>query len=118
MKENTFLKLALVWSLIGIFILLVVAVFTEPKAIELAEVGQHIGEKVIVQGVVGDATYKEKVSFIDLDDGSGKISIVLFENPEKKVYTGDEIQVKGQVKEYEGDLEIVADEIVCVKCNV
>ena len=116
MKDNTFIKLALLWSLIGIFILMLTAVYTEPETVNVVDLEENLGKTVIVKGVVDHTTYKEKVAFIDLEDNSGKITVVVFDDLPKKVYKKDEISVRGEVEVYKDELEIIAQEIYCIKC--
>ena len=116
MRDKTFLKIALAWSIIGIFLLILIANYTAPPELNIIELGENMGKTVVVDGIVDKTTYKKEVSFIDLKDSTGKITVVLFDNPAKKVYANDEIKVKGKISEYKGELEIIADEIFCVKC--
>lgn len=116
MKDPGLLKIALIWSLIGIFILIAVALFTEPPELIISELGQHMGKNIVVRGVVEDASYKETVSFIELADESGQITIVIFGQLEKRVYEGDQIAVRGRVAEYKGELEVIAEELACLRC--
>ena len=116
MKDNTFLKLALGWALIGIFLLMLTAVYTEPETVSVIDLENYLGKTVVVKGVVGNTNYKEKVSFIELEDDSGLINVVAFDDLPKKVYKKDEVAVKGEVKLYKGELEIIVREIYCIKC--
>ena len=116
MKDRTFIKLALAWSMAGIFLLILVANFTAPPEVNLIDLESNIGKKVVVEGEVDSTSYKEKVSFIDLQDNTGKTTIVVFEDLPNKVYKKDKIRVEGEVSEYKGQLEIIADEIFCINC--
>lgn len=117
MEDKTLIKICLAWSCIGILILIGFALFTEPKPVKISELNEKIGKTIIIQGEVLKASYKEKASFLDVADGSGNISVVLFAKPENKTIQGDVVQVKGIVKLYKGDLEIVADEVLCIRCR-
>lgn len=116
MEDKTLIKICLAWSLIGILVLIGFALFTEPKVVKISELSESLGKTVIIQGDVLKASYTEKTSFLDVQDESGKVSVVIFAKPENKTFKGDIVQVKGAVKLYKGDLEIVADEVICVKC--
>lgn len=116
MRDRTLLKIALVWSLIGIFLLIIIALFTKPAIVQVSDLEQNLGKTVVVSGVIDRAVYKEKVAFIDLEDKSGMITVVIFDKVENKVFKNNLIQVKGKVQLYKGELEIIADEIICIKC--
>ena len=117
MRDKTFIKIALGWSILGLFLLILIAAFTAPPQVSVIELESNMGKTVAAQGVIDSTSYKEKVAFIDLRDGTGKITVVVFEDLPNKVYKNDEIRVKGKVSEYKGQLEIIADEIFCMSCK-
>lgn len=117
MKDHTLIKLSLAWSLIGLFVLILLASAAKPPLIKISQIENYVGKTVIIQGEVLKVTYKETVSFIDVKDETGKISIVVFNRLDKKFGLGDLIAVKGQIKVYKGDLELIASEIFCTKCG-
>jgi aspartyl/asparaginyl-tRNA synthetase len=116
MKDNTFLKISLAWSLIGLFALLLLAYFSQPQTIKISDMEQNVGKSVVLFGTVESASYKDKASFIEISDETGNTTAVLFENPTNKTKAGDRIGVKGKVQFYKNNFELVADEIRCVKC--
>ena len=115
MKDNTFLKLSLAWSLIGIFLLLLLAYFSEPQAIKISDMEQNVGKSVVIFGTVENARYGS-TSFIDLSDETGNTTIILFAEPQNKTQAGETIGAKGKVQFYKNNFELIADEIRCVKC--
>lgn len=110
------LKLAFIWSLVGIIILIAIAWFTEPVLVEIGSLENEVGKTVVVQGEVTDTSYKSKVTFFEIDDGTGKVTAVLFKLPTEYIEKGDKIQIKGKAEYYKGELEIVADEVKCLEC--
>jgi len=117
MKDSTLVKISLAWALIGIFILLVIANFAKPQEVKISELENNIGKSVVLQGNVARAVYKESVSFIDLSDNTGKTTIVLFGSPKENVTSGDFIAAKGKVSVYRNEIELIADDIICLKCG-
>ncbi len=116
MEDKTLIKIALAWSLLGLFLLIVIASFSGPATIKIAELEQNVGKTVAVFGNV-DSTKYGKTSFIELSDETGNTTAVRFDNPENKSKAGDYIGVKGKVQVYKGNFELVADEIRCVRCG-
>jgi len=106
------LKLALLVSVAGLVILGGVAYFIGPPHIDLNSLESHNGKTVIVQGYIARATIQPTFTFIDLEG----VKVVLFGLPSHKFIKGDLIEVEGEIKRYQGELEIVADEIRCLKC--
>ena len=117
MKDSLLLKIALIWTVLGIFILFFVSTYFEPEEVIISDLSLHVNKAVYVKGTISEVSYKETVSFIDLEDDSGKIDVVLFELPKQSLKTGDFIKVKGKVTIYKGNLEIIAQEILCLNCN-
>lgn len=116
MEDKTLIKIALVWSLLGLFILLLIAAFSEPATIKIAEMEQNVGKTVIIFGNVENTKYG-RTSFIDLSDVTGNTTAVIFDNPDNKTKIGDYIGVKGKIQVYKNNFEIIADEIRCVRCE-
>ncbi|MFO7872175.1 MAG: hypothetical protein R6U26_00860 [Candidatus Undinarchaeales archaeon] len=106
MEGDTILIISVFGSLIGIFILYFGVSLIEPELVALNKIdSEHIDEYVKIEGRVesirkfGDSVL---IQFETTD-------IVVF-TPEEfasEVYTGAFISVKGIVKEYKGELEVV-----------
>lgn len=118
MKDKGLLKIALLWSVIGIFILIAIVVLTAPSELKISELENHVDETVTVSGSAKLASYKENVAFVDIADETGKITVVIFDKVEDYFHKDDYITVKGKVSIYKGELEIIADEIICNACKV
>jgi aspartyl-tRNA synthetase len=116
MKDRKLLVIALAWSLIGIFLLILVALFSEPEKILVKDLQDNLGKTVVLEGEVTKATYLDTVTFIDLSDDTGNALIVLFKQQTYEVISGDVIAVKGKVQLYQDEIELVADEIICMTC--
>jgi len=108
------LKLALLVSVAGLVILGGIAYFVGPPHIDLNSLESHNGKTVIIQGTIARATSLPAVTFIDL--GKERVKVVLFGIPSHKFIKGDLIEVEGKITRYKGELEIIADEVRCLKC--
>ena len=117
MKERTFLIIAVVWSLIGLFVLLLFANFAQPPQLSIADLEQNVGKIVSVSANVSSIDYKADTVFLKLRDSTGEISAVYFGNPKYEIISGDSIAVKGKVQLYKGDLEIVIQDLACLSCK-
>lgn len=118
MEDKTLIKICLAWSLLGTFLLLILAEYTEPKVINVIELADHYDETVAIQGWIERATYKEEVAFFTLKDNTSKITVVVFGGMNETVHKGDEVKIAGTVSQYQGKLEVIADAIECVRCVV
>ena len=119
MNDKNLLKLCLFCSILGLAILFVGVQFVEARVISMGEIGEdEIGTLVSVEGRVYSSYYNGEHLFFTLKDNTGKIKIVIFENSIKKlkinpgeIRNGVEIRIEGEVKKYEGELEILPERI-------
>jgi DNA/RNA endonuclease YhcR with UshA esterase domain len=83
-----------------------------PEPLLLAQLtGSDVDQTVTVIGVLGDAQpFSAGVKFT-LDDGSGEIVLLLWQDVydalNGRLAAGARVQVRGQIAEYRGDLEII-----------
>ena len=117
MEDSKLLRLSLSFALVGLLSLLVMTEFVEPKSILISEVIDNIGNQVYIEGSVQSASYKETSTFFTVEDISGELLVVVFDSLEEVISKGDKIGVSGEASLYKGKLEIIADEITCLKCG-
>lgn len=117
MNSDKLLKIAFIWSLVGVFLLAVTAYAAEPKLVKISDLNGLKGRTVLISGQVTDASYKSKASFLTLNDSSGAILVVMFDALKVPIEKGKLVQVQGKAEEYRGETEIIADQIVCLDCG-
>ncbi len=106
-------KTSLILSLAGIFFLLLLSNFSEPKLISIGEINDLlINKKVKVQGEVFNIKSYKNSNFqiLSIKDETGKIDITL--NRILNLTKNQEIIVIGKVSEYEQNLQVQADRII------
>jgi hypothetical protein len=109
MDESTLLKIALLTSIVGIIALLAILGLSDISESTISQVKtMDDGAGALVSGTVERITVKGNFSIIVISKKE-QVSVVAFENISIK--KGDEITVLGQVKEYKGEKELVADKI-------
>jgi len=121
-SDRTLTRVALVLAIIGIAGLFLVTLFIGPKEIKIGSITDaEIGMDVTVKGVVDSYYEKDGHVFIDLNDTTGTIKAVVFENTAKGMPTvynieqGDMISIEGKVQLYKNELEIVATAVKTFK---
>jgi DNA/RNA endonuclease YhcR with UshA esterase domain len=117
MQERTLLIVALVWSLIGLFILLVLASFSQPPQLNISQLNDKIGKVVVLNANIASVDYKQDTVFLSLEDSTGNIPAVFFGSPKYEIIVGDSVAVKGKVQLYKGEIEIVVQELSCLTCQ-
>lgn len=114
MKETALLKIALICSLIGLIILYFISAKIEVKDYKPI-LNKNIGEDVKLKGTVTKISDKGDVVFIEVNQQS-PITVVLFSDDDNlKLKNGDVVEVVGEVQEYDGKNEIIAQKIRVIR---
>ncbi len=104
-------KLALIVSFLGVFVLFVISEKIEIPEKSIDEITiDDIEKDVKLRGTVTRADNKEKIIILEVSQPN-TISVVLFKEDNLTIEKGTEIQVIGQVDEFNGQPEIIANEI-------
>ena len=115
MKETTLLKIALICSLFGLVALYFISTKIEVKDYKPSILNKNIGEDVKLLGKITKITDRGNVVFIEVNQQS-PITVVLFTDDDNlKLNNGDNIDVIGEVQEYNGKNEIIAQKIRVIK---
>ena len=127
LNDKIIFKVALITSLIGIIGMLVFASYIEPKEIQIKDITRNnIGETVAVIGVV--ESIKESSSgnscFIELNDGTGKINLIIFESTlvelqdagnDLESFENQKVKVIGSITEYKSSMELILSNANSIK---
>ena len=112
MQEKTLVRLALIITLLGLSFLFV---YTQNLDLEsTTDLENRIdSEKVAMRGTVKNLKVTDKAVFFELE--GEKIvytDVILF--PDSSIYLreGDHVELTGQVEEYKGEKEVIAEKIV------
>jgi len=109
------LKICLIISLTGIFLLLSLSNLLEPKLITIKEINnQLINKKIRVQGeIINIKTYEDSdFEVISIKDNTGKIDITIDKILNLK--NNQTITITGRVTQYKEFLQIQTDKIVLI----
>ena len=111
MKESTLLKIALISSLVGLLVLYFISTKIEIKDYNPNKLNQNAGDDVKLTGIIAKISDKGDVIFIEVNQ-QNPITVVLFAKDNDLILdNGDNIEVLGQVQEYNGKNEIIAQKI-------
>lgn len=113
MKEKTLLKIALISGIIGLVILFLVSDNLEIKEKDIDKINKaNVEEDVKLIGTISKMTQLEKVAFIELQQPA-TMTVIVFKakNKNLSLYEGDNIEIIGEIDEYEGELEVIAQRI-------
>lgn len=111
MEEKTVKLVSIVVIIVGLTFLFFYAQKLKLPATE--ELGSSAPEKVLMKGTVKNLQVTDKAVFFELE-GEKVVTtdVILF--PENSIYLrdGDHVEITGQVEEYKGKKEVVADKMV------
>lgn len=112
MQERTLVRLSLIITLLGLSFLFVYAQSLDLESASDLEASID-SEKVAMRGTIKNLKIMDKAVFFELE--GEKIvytDVILF--PDSSVYLreGDQIELTGQVEEYKGEKELIAEKIV------
>lgn len=126
-NDKTIYKIALITSIIGISILIVSSAWVEPKEMRIKEItSNNINEKITIHGVITEIDYSSsgKTCFLNLNDGTGKIKVIIFQSGLENFETeginisdfkNRNVKITGTVSEYNNKLEITLDDSKLIK---
>lgn len=115
MDEKNLLKVALICSIIGIFIIFVFANRLEPSLINISEISSSlVDQSVKVQGKIVSIKNSPSVLIFDVKDDTGSVKVVVFDKKNLDLNKNQLVEVLGVVKEYKGSLEVEAKNIKAV----
>ena len=118
MKESDLFKIALVCSLVGIFLILFIVQKYEVPSFDIEELDtSRLDEMVSVKGNINRLTETPGLYIINLEDSTGEITVVVFKEDELDIVVGEALKVEGNLIEYKNDVEIIAKEIKVLNVN-
>ena len=111
MKEKTLLLIAIMTTIIGLIMLYYMSdvVKIEEKVIENID-ATDIEKDLMIKGNVERVTDLEKIVIMEVSQPK-TITIIAFKDGKTDVKEGDYVYITGAVDEYNGKMEIIADEI-------
>ncbi|MEE8402742.1 MAG: exodeoxyribonuclease VII large subunit [Candidatus Hydrothermarchaeaceae archaeon] len=127
MNDSDLLKMSFGVATVGLVLLFIVSSYSTVSVVKISELSyDDTGSKVAVRGdVISVRTHKDGHIFIEVDDGTGELTIAIFKNVAEKLDTaarecitkvGARVEIAGEVKEYRERLEIIPQGTGDVKC--
>lgn len=121
MDEKQLFRIAVICAFIGIIGVIIASQLIEVKTISIEEAKEASeGDYVKITGNAVKIDEREKVRFINVKDETGEIKVVIFRNS-KRIIAKDKIpedisngmglQVEGRISEYNGETELLAEQI-------
>lgn len=110
MDDLGIVKLSLIGSFFGLFLLFIAFLFIEPKETNISEIDNIEESDVRIEGQVIDIKNFGSTALIEIAEIKS-INVVVFDKRMLKFTVGDTISVTGELKKYKGKTEIIAEKI-------
>lgn len=111
MKKKQLYKISVFLSAIGLTLMYASSLYLEPGTVEIKNIDRgETGEVLEIKGTVANVSNNGGNLFMDLKDSTGSIMVANFDT-EVSVSEGESVSVIGNVELYEGELELIAQEI-------
>ncbi len=103
-------KVTLSCSLIGVFLILLMAETLDLSVIKIKDINEGMLERSVkITGIVNSVYDNNNVLILNVEDDTGEIKVVVFEKGEFNLSKENIVEVNGRVVEYKGELEINAN---------
>jgi exonuclease VII large subunit len=119
MKEKALLYISIVCSVVGLVVLYYISQVIELPKTDIVEITpDDIGKNVKVCGeIVSKSVSRNKHVFLQLQDTTDKIDVVIFNNSVEKLNAtglkkGENVCIIGTIDEYQGKLEVLPKQII------
>lgn len=112
MQESALLRLAIVVAVIGLIALFVISATTELEVTNTYDIGRSdVNKDVRVIGTISSVKEFDKTLLLEVSQQK-PVTVVMFKDGRGRSFAaGDEVDITGQVKEYKGKMEIVAEKV-------
>lgn len=107
MNNKILLKISLVFSLIGVIIILLIAEYTELPLTKIGELqNKKLDENVRIQGTITSVKNLPTLMILKIKDETGSISAILFKEEEIQIKKDQKVEIRGKIIEYQGEKEV------------
>jgi len=112
MEEKNLLRIAIIISLIGVLILIIITEKIDISESNIAQITEkNIDQTVKIKGQITRITKTETIMILNIKDSTGEIKVTAFNPEESNLKTNQIVGINGKVTEYMNQIQIEADKI-------
>ncbi|MGZ7068205.1 MAG: OB-fold nucleic acid binding domain-containing protein [Methanobacterium sp.] len=126
MQDNKIFQIALVTTVFGLAGMILLSGEVVPQEFKIREINKnHVGEDIAIEGLIrGIEVHKNNIYSLSVIDGSGEIKVIIFgsivdefarEGTNIKDYENRHAKIVGNVKEYNGSIELIVENTRSIK---
>ncbi|MBI2130261.1 hypothetical protein HYU10_00665 [Candidatus Woesearchaeota archaeon] len=114
MKENTLIKISIIFSLAGLVILYFISGSIKIDDYKPKSISSEIGQDVKVNGVVKGVRKFDNAAIIEVEQKS-VLDVAVLGKSNLSITAGDSVEIIGEVQEYNGKEEVIANRIRVIR---
>ncbi|MGZ7109390.1 MAG: OB-fold nucleic acid binding domain-containing protein [Methanobacterium sp.] len=126
MQDSKIFQIALVTTVFGLAGMILLSGEVVPQEFKIREINKnHVGEDIAIEGLIREIeVHKNNVYSLSVIDGSGEIKVIVFgsivdefarEGTNIKDYENRRAKIVGNVKEYNGSIELIVENTRSIK---
>ena len=110
MNDSSLLKLSLICSLIGIFILIIISERINISESNIANITKNdVDKSVKIKGYITMLAETPGLYILKIKDSTAEITTIVFKEEQINITKGSLVEIEGKVKEYNEIIEINAE---------
>ncbi|MAG16185.1 hypothetical protein CMO88_03940 [Candidatus Woesearchaeota archaeon] len=110
MNETSLVKLSLSLSFFGLFLLFVISLFVEAEEVKISELSNVEKNDVKISGQIIAIKKFDNLAIVEIAELKS-VDVIVFDKKMLDFKVGNNIIVTGEVKDYKGKKEIIAERI-------
>ena len=111
MKEKTLLKIALIISILGLLLLVILSQLIKIGESPIAKITKEkLEEDVKLTGKIIKISETNNTIFLQIQS-QDRIAVIVFKDETIDLRQNDIVEIEGTVEDYQGNLEIIANKV-------
>ena len=112
MNEKNLLRLAIITSIIGILILIIISEKITPAKIQISEITEKDIDRVIkIKGEITSITQTDSLLILTIKDDTAEIKVTAFKEKDIEIKKNQIAEIEGKITLYTNQIQIEADKI-------
>lgn len=113
MRERALLIISLITAILGILLLFFISNIREEQ-VNISKLDLETQKDTYISGEITKVSETNKTFFLEISQNNKSISVLVFKDGNMTFTKGSFVKVKGELQEYQGSIEIVADYVTLV----
>ncbi|GEM_PF-4665598 len=112
MENAVLIKICIISAILGISLLIIINEELETTQTQINSLSEKdINKRVKVEGIIKEVENKDKITFLEIEDKTGKIKTIIFKPNSVILKRGTVVEVEGKVSLNNNKFQIYAETI-------